>query len=211
MDQINWDLLANHFLQEPVDFEYELYGRGNYNRQSGVASREEMQDTATSRIDGLLAELDAISEDRGSDGLEDGVPTRGRGDCAASEETTTVAVSDGLRPAVSMHGMSFRGCDRRRERRHDRVHSVWPDPVTGCVYGGQCALLVRDDERPHACHHPPVQSNRTFHERRPFLARRLPSGPGKRNVVPFASRNRWRGGRGKGKYRSSQTGPRAKI
>lgn len=77
------------------------------------------------------------------------------------------------------------------ERGSSRVSCMWPDPATGCVYGGHCLMRFFDGQRLHTCAHPPLQSTRAFSDKDANDDRRQQASTlaGRRNK--FASFLRW--------------------
>jgi len=170
MTDIDWGLLSNYFLpDEEVDFEYELYGRQTFRRDADDAAPDEVQHTAIHRVDRLLDELSSISEDRRFDGVEGKIPTTNGPTRTTTEEdqAQTMPQHTSRDTATTMHCMQIRRRHRRRETRSVCVHNVWPDPATGCVYGGHCALFLRQDKERTACVHSSIQPSHTLHKHNP--------------------------------------------
>ena len=193
MEDIDWDLLARHFFtKDVVDIEYELYGRNTFNRDGFTVTREEVQ--RPSRIDGaidLLDQLCTIPEDRRRGGMEEHVRSKKRRRAPPSETSPSISIGCPRDQDGCMQGVWIRPGDRRRETGAVGVHSMWPDPATGCVYGGSCALLVRQAYEHCPCTHPPVQSNCTLPIRDSTIDWNLSSVFNRRRKVVYASRARW--------------------
>lgn len=188
---INWGLLQAYFGQEQeVDFEHELYGQ-TYRRDIGETHNDPQSESVVDRALRLLAELVPVREGQRRGWLEDPVPTTTTSSTTTCKTTETKSCTGSVPPTAAVQGMQVRECDRRCTERSDRVHCVWPDPATGCVYGGYCALLSGDDERNSPCKHPPLQSSGVFHVRRAFAPRREYTPAGRRRPFPYASRSRW--------------------
>lgn len=210
---VDWELLASYFLpdQEFVDFEYELYGRQTFRRDRGVdeTTRSPVREDGLDAVIGLLDELCELSEDRGPSGLEGKV--RCSSSTTTSQETETVTSDSSVYSSPSLCDVQVRGGDRRCDSGSSGMHVVWPDPVTGCVYGGSCALLVGHDKEQHSCVHTPVQSCGPLSQRcTPTTSRQFTDDTG-RSYMPFASRNRWSHKRQKRKRSTKTSRPRKKV
>lgn len=191
MDGIDWNLLAEYFPPDDLDGFYgELYG-SNYRRDITKTSRSvhDSLDECLRILDGC----DEVSENGRSAGME--------GEILSSVPSTTTNSNEKIETkssisscvsSSSMRGMQIRQRDRRCDGREDCVSCVWPDPATGCVLGGHCALLVRSNNELGPCMHPPVQTSNSFLNRNSFVGGQFPSYCGQRDSVPYASRSRWR-------------------
>jgi hypothetical protein len=199
---INWDEIAAALPaeeQEFVDFEYELYGRKTYRRDA-----EYFDDSAWGEpdVDGalrLLAELDGICEDRGHRGMEKGhAPPTATTTCTPSRQTTETISRAGSHSTIApLSQLQLGRSDRRCTPRPDRVHCVWPDPASGCVYGGSCALLPLNAKPSNACVHPLLQPSGVLPYNRSLAPRREYTRNNRRRPFPFASRSRWERGYGR--------------
>lgn len=190
---VDWDLLGRYFggdhEEEIVDFEYELYGRQTFRRDSGYFASEVLPDTAARRALGLLDELYDLSQEQGPGGMEEGV--RQTRSPENSETVTTKSADCSVSSDGSVCGLQVRGSDRRCSSRPDSVPIVWPDPKSGCVHGGSCALFDGRSQKPFPCEHPPLQPIVPLPQRSAFAPGPKYTDDNGRRVMPFASRPRW--------------------
>ncbi len=192
IDDTDWLLLQDYFCPDIIDFDLELYGKCDYRRDAAYAPRNHVQeDGGVGESLALLDGCDDLFEDTGSSWLATAFPA-GPTFCPTSkqeEEDVTQHSTDYSSPPVHRMSEGFRdrGCDVRPVR----VRVMWPDPVSGCVYGGACALLDGRFEKPSTCVHPPLQQDQLLLDRPPINPRRNFSSHTRRNSVPFASRYRW--------------------
>ena len=191
----DWDILARFFLpeEEIVDFQLELYG--NAYRRDQDAEPIARGDDDSNRLGqalGLLDGLDAVSETRGSGGVEGPLPTSSYPSRHKAEETTAIPSSSTGYTLRAVSGVQERSDTGRRERGTGCVPLMWPDPNTGCVYGGFCALHVRSDPEYGTCRHSQIQQSRSFPQRdSPSDWRQQPRNR-RRNNDRFAAGGRWR-------------------
>ena len=193
-DEPDWDLLARYFLPEDeiVDFQYELEGRQTYRRDQDLEPPPRAMDASSSLSQclRLLDGLDGVHQTRRPDGVDCTL----RPHSSPRQETETLTPMS-VSSSSSPHGPVQRVQKRKRSGRHEsrpvRVPVVWPDPSTGCVYGGHCALLVRPDPQHRTCLHPPLQPRSPLPERRPPFDWRQPAGDYRPNRFAFASRSRY--------------------
>jgi hypothetical protein len=191
----DWDILARFFLpeEEIVDFQLELYGNA-YRRDQDtepIARGDDGSDRLGEALR-LLDGLDAISETRRSGGVEGQVPTRTYSSRQKTEEAEAITSRRSNYPIRAMSGVQERSDPGRRERGAGCVPIMWPDPNTGCVYGGFCALHVRSDPEYGTCRHPQIQQSRAFSERDSPSNRRQQSSHRRRNNEHFAAGGRRR-------------------
>lgn len=187
--EVDWNLLADFFDTDLVDFEYELYGRQNYRRDAHIPTQCEMQgDGGIGEALGLLDGCPGVSENGGLDWLERNVRTS---TTSCDQEPSYFSKPRESDSDASVSGMQIGHGDRGYSKRPSRVPVVWPDPVSGCVYGGTCALFDARTQEQYTCVHPPLQQDLLLLDRDKTPSRRKFSYYHKRDVIPFASRDRW--------------------
>ena len=197
MDCIDWDLLALYIppADTTLDIDEELNSSIIRNRDVGYSTSRNEPTSDGGEALRLLAELNGLSENERPSRMEEGIPaeitTDTRRRTKATETTQEKSSSSGDHPVAAMQWMRIGGCYRRCPPRPVRVHTLWPDPATGCVYGGGCALQLRSSNEYGSCSHPPVQSDRAFQNSDSLDAGRLPPNDRRRDPVAFASRARW--------------------
>lgn len=192
MQDINWGLLAQYIIpDDSIDFDDELGGRPNCNRQTGFSTQRVVCGSGGGEALRLLAELNALPENERPSRMDGEVPASY---CNITYKKEKITSNSSGRPSdsiASLRRVSVRGGDRRCNGRAVRVHTVWPDPATGCVYGGTCALQFRSPDEHSTCTHPPVQPGSAFQNNDKNDARGFLSSHGTRTSVPYASRVRW--------------------
>jgi len=217
---IDWEILTDYFLpshtpehqEEWVDIEYELYGRQNYRRDARTTTHEEVRTDASLREAlRLLDGLSSLSEDTGPRGVETAISTSPNNTNKNNTKEQTLTKPKVPYPLRCLSPVQVGDGDRGCTERPNSVCAVWPDPVTGCVYGGSCALLVGSDLEQYPCQHPPLQQSRVYVDRTPLASRRKFSLHHRRYVVPFASRSRWSKNSRPGKKRIKKSRPRKKV
>ena len=191
-DDTDWLLLRDYFCPEIVDFDLELYGKCDYRRDAQQATRKQVQgDGGIGDALRLLDGCNDLPEDTGSSWLATAFPagpTCGNQNKETAQDVAKHSAHDTTPCVYGMQaGFRDRGCDVRPVR----MRVVWPDPVSGCVYGGTCALLDGRIEKQITCLHPQIQQDKLFLDRPPINPRRDFSSHTRRYSVPFASRCRW--------------------
>lgn len=192
---INWEEIAFHLPTEDefVDFEYELYGRATYRRDADCDARPHVQgDGGIGEALRLLDGCGGVPKDGRQDGLDGKIPTYAYSDYPSPQTQADITQHSDSHSTSTVSPMQVGQSDRGREGGDVCMRSMWPDPVTGCVYGGACALLVGCAEKSSACVHSPLQQDRLFRDRCKVTTRRQFSRDHAGGVVPFASRSRWR-------------------
>lgn len=137
---------------DDVDFDRELFG---------TTARDEMYEYGDRRgFDQLPPGFGTLPGKRGQEWLGRNFPAGApRGDCGTSQEKEKVCSVDshtGFPSSASVCGVQIDGCSGRRDSGNDSVSVMWPDPITGCVYGGHCALQFLRSSPGPACQHPPI-------------------------------------------------------
>lgn len=190
---IDWDLLGSYFLphEETVDFDYELYGRATYRRDAVDSTREDVSQTSTQRALDLLDGLSSIHKDGGHDWVEEDVRTCDRTNPRQTETTQTEPSRVHIHTTRPVRRVRVSGCTGRHTKRSVGMHVMWPDPATGCVYGGHCALLIRPDQERQPCVHPQIQPRGPLPRRDIPTHWKLKSIDRRRDQIPYASRARW--------------------
>lgn len=188
MEEIDWCLLAAYIVPDYVDIDVELSG-GDYRRDIDEATQREAQEDGG--CGGVSVECDGVSENWGPGWLEEDVRDQGTGAETPCEETSSESDDSSVFTDEDLQRLSSGRSDRRCSPRPVRVYSVWPDPATGCVYGGYCALQYGPIEEWESCAHPPLFEGGTLSQYHSINARRQQSRYHGRRVVPYASRARW--------------------
>lgn len=184
------DFDANYWreiLDNYVDFDSEL-APGDYRRDYIPTSRDDVARTRTRETDGLPDGLDGISKDGRFGGMEIEIPTKSD---YYQQETETSSIPSPCDTTTELFTVRQSGRYRRCTTGTVRVCQLWPDPATGCVYGGACALFDGEAYEHSACTHPPVLESRALLDYNKTHASRLSPNDRGRRSIPFASRLRW--------------------
>ena len=206
IDDTDWLLLQDYFCPDIIDFDLELYGKCDYRRDAAYAPRNHVQeDGGVGESLALLDGCDDLFEDTGSSWLATAFPAGPIGSCPKSQEIEDVTKYSADYSAPPVQGMQEGLCDRGRCLRSVCVCVVWPDPVSGCGYGGTCALLDGRFEKQITCIHPQIQQDQLLLDRPPLNPRRNFSSHTRRDSVPFASRYRWQRHRRKRQQKSARS------
>jgi len=173
-----------------LDIDAELNG-GTYCRDLGQCALDVYGEVGSKQANGLHDGRVGVYQDQRSDWVETEVLP-----CLSTKEetkTSTPVSECGSRDSSpTMQRMQEHSGDRRCEGGTGSVHRVWPDPMSGCVYGGLCALFFRQTKDDKPCVHSPVLEIGAFQFQYTTDAGRFQSGDGSRLSIPFASRPRWK-------------------
>lgn len=184
----DWEPFDYEPQYDAVDFDYELFG---------TTTRCEMYlDEDRGGSDQLSAGLCSVSGRPGQDWLDRNIRTTSSDGRARTtqEETTQMRTDDsdfGTLHPTSLHGMQVDGGDGRHTTGVDSVSILWPDPITGCVHGGHCALRFLSDDPGEPCQHPPILPSQPLHGQATIPVWREQTSTAGQGSSKFASFLRW--------------------
>lgn len=188
---INWQLLGEYFLPH-VDIDAEL-GGGDYRRDAEQAPYDHVSYShGSDEALRLLTELSGVSQDGGSGGVEEGVPTGASDTETASETATPESMHSSSDSDADVQWLQDVERDRRCRARAARLHQLRVDSAARCVYGGLCTQFHEPSDEHSACVHPPVFTDRTLQDDYSIDAGGLEPSDRQRNVIAYASRTRWK-------------------
>ena len=142
---------------DDVDFDRELFGTTTRGEMYAYGER--------GGFDQLPTGLGTFLANRGQEWLDRNFPTGPTGAGASGaeygtpqekEKVCSIDSDAGLSSPTTLRGVSIDRCAGRRDSRVNGVSVMWPDPITGCVYGGHCALQFLRSSPGPACQHPPI-------------------------------------------------------
>jgi len=181
-----------------LDADHSMYGSINFERElSGAAARDDvLLHDVLGQLGGVPPTVCPLLTRTGQEWLDRNICADFESPCTrASSQEATLCPDDGASGALhsaSLQGVPLDGRDGGCQGRDYCVSNLWPDPVTGCVHGGHCALRFLSDHAGPACQHPPIFPSPPLHGQAALYVRREQSSTLGQGQSKFASVLRWR-------------------